>query len=225
MFSGVFSAGDHRAVTDSGQAAVRLKMNSQSMAVSKELRVPGRGKVQKKSLVGRIEPAENLLLHESLSDFECGWRGFAVFHRDGPCVSQTAAWRPLQRRTLVALMWPVQLLLPRGAQADFSEVLSFDWLGLRLCLWIVRPQNAEMVFREELQAKEINSVLHIGFLKDSCFLKKGRINIWLELLDSQRVHTCNGRRRGKKINIRSSSVANRNHKIMESNNGLGGKEH
>lgn len=71
-FQAFFSAADHRAVTDSGQAAVRLRMNSQSMAVSKELRIPGRGKVQKKSLVGRIEPAENLLLHESLSDFECG---------------------------------------------------------------------------------------------------------------------------------------------------------
>lgn len=76
-----------------------------------------------------------------------------------PCVSQTPAWHSLQRRTLVALTWPVQLLAPRGAQDDFSEVLSSDWL--RLCLWIVRPQKAELIFREEFQAKKINSVLYI----------------------------------------------------------------
>lgn len=72
------------------------------------------------------------------------------------CVRQTPAWHPL-----AALTWPVQLLVPWGAQADFSEVLSFDWFRLRLCLWIVRPQKAELIFREELQAKVISRVLYI----------------------------------------------------------------
>lgn len=77
---------------------------------------------------------------------------------------------------------------PRGAQADFSEVLSFDWLGFRLCLWIARPQKAELIFREELQAKEFNSVLYIVQAFWRSFVlkkeKKSRIHIWLKLLDS-----------------------------------------
>jgi len=54
--------------------------------------------------------------------------------RKVPRASQIPAPHLLQRSTLVALVWPVQLLVPRGAKADCLEVLSFDWLGFRLCI-------------------------------------------------------------------------------------------
>lgn len=54
---------------------------------------------------------------------------------------------------------------PRG----FSETLSFDWLRLRLCLWIVRPQKAELIFKWKLIQCYI---LYTGFLKGFCLKKK-----------------------------------------------------
>lgn len=54
---------------------------------------------------------------------------------------QIAALHLLQRRTPVARMWPVQLLLPRGVEAEFSEVLSFDWLKVRLCVSLLDSQT------------------------------------------------------------------------------------
>lgn len=194
MFSGSFSAGDHRAVTDSGQAAVHLKMNSQSMAVLEEAHTPGRGRVLRESLMGRILWATRKAVTTRIPSWNSVWMGRLCKPPSGwsrPCVSQLPAWLFLQRRTLVALTWPVQLLVPRGAQDDFSDGLSSDWLGLRLCMWIVRPQKAELIFREELQAKEINSVLYIVhrlfkglLLKKIIIRRKSRIHIWLKLLDS-----------------------------------------
>lgn len=48
-----FSADDPKAVTNLGQAAIHLKMNSWPMAVSKEAHTPGRGKVLRESSMGR----------------------------------------------------------------------------------------------------------------------------------------------------------------------------
>lgn len=146
-----------------------------------------KGKTLRESLMGRILwasrevfttqiPRWNSVGTVRLCKPPSGW--------SRPCVRQIPAWHPLQKRTLVALMWPVQLLAPRG----FSEMLSFDWLRLRLCLWIVRPQKAELIFK---QWKLIQCcILYTGFLKGFCLknktkkIIKSKIGIWLKLLGS-----------------------------------------
>lgn len=135
-----FSADDPNAVTNSGQATIHLKMNSCSMAVSKEAHTAGRGKVPRESLMVRSW-ASRIGQLRTLLAWIPSWNSVWITRRckppsgwSQPCVSQLPALYLLQRKTLVALMWPVQLLVPKGAKADFSEVLSFDWLRFRLCV-------------------------------------------------------------------------------------------
>lgn len=98
----------------------------ETMAVSEEAHTPGRGKVLRKSLLGRSWACRRGRLQTLFAKPLPGW--------SQPCVSQIPALHLLHRRTLVALKWPVQLLVPRGAKVDFPEVLSFDWLGFRVCI-------------------------------------------------------------------------------------------
>lgn len=67
----------------------------------------------------------------------------------------------------------------RGVELWLAQIQAVHY-----SLWIVRPQKAQLIFREELLAKEINSVLYIAYrLSKPLLFKKSRIHIWLKLLD------------------------------------------